>query len=264
MANSKYAYVRSFELPDNILPGTYMIVRLDGHSFHKFSTDHGFTKPNDETALRLMDAAAIQIMQAYPEVTMAFGESDEFSKIASTFASLFAATYTYRWAEFFPNTPLQYPPSFDGRVVAYPSSVEIRDYFSWRQADTHINNLYNTTFWALVLNGNLTTAEAHGKLKGTSSSQKQEILFGQFGINYNALPERFRKGSVLYRQEATASVETPAAGVDNTPGQGSITATSIVPPRRPRREIVVEHCDIIGPAFWSSRPSILGGQPSPE
>lgn len=151
MANSKYAYVRSFELPDNILPGTYMIVRLDGHSFHKFSTDHGFTKPNDETALRLMDAAAIQIMQAYPEVTMAFGESDEFSfllrkscnlfnrrssKIASTFASLFAATYTYRWAEFFPNTPLQYPPSFDGRVVAYPSSVEIRDYFSWRQADS--------------------------------------------------------------------------------------------------------------------------------
>lgn len=58
------------------------------------------------------------------------------SKIASTFASLFAATYTFSWAEYFPETPLQYPPSFDGRVVAYPSSKEILDYFAWRQADS--------------------------------------------------------------------------------------------------------------------------------
>lgn len=50
--------------------------RLTGPA--RFSTDHGFVKPNDETALRLMDAAAIQVMQAYPEVAMAFGESDEF------------------------------------------------------------------------------------------------------------------------------------------------------------------------------------------
>jgi hypothetical protein len=58
------------------------------------------------------------------------------SKIASTFASLFAASYTFLWAEFFPETPLRYPPSFDGRVVAYPSSKEIMDYFAWRQADS--------------------------------------------------------------------------------------------------------------------------------
>ena len=100
--------------------------------------------------------------------------------------------------------------------------------------------------------------------QGTSSSQKQEILFGQYGINYNALPERFRKGSVLYRQEATSSVETPAAGGGDTPNRESIAVSSPAPPRRSRRETVVEHCDIIGPAFWSSRRSILGEQPSPE
>jgi tRNA(His) guanylyltransferase len=33
------------------------------------------------------------------------------------------------------------------------------------------------------------------------SSQKHEILFSQFGINYNALPSRFRKGSVLVREK---------------------------------------------------------------
>lgn len=35
MANTKYAYVRDFELPDPLLPGTFMLFRLDGHSFHR-------------------------------------------------------------------------------------------------------------------------------------------------------------------------------------------------------------------------------------
>lgn len=26
---------------------------------------------------------------------------------------------------------------------------------SWRQVDCHINNLYNTTYWALIQQGNL-------------------------------------------------------------------------------------------------------------
>lgn len=35
MAGSKYAYVKKFELPDPLLPGTFMVFRLDGHSFHR-------------------------------------------------------------------------------------------------------------------------------------------------------------------------------------------------------------------------------------
>lgn len=35
MAGSKYAYVRNFELPDPLLPGTFLVYRLDGHSFHR-------------------------------------------------------------------------------------------------------------------------------------------------------------------------------------------------------------------------------------
>jgi len=107
----------------------------------------------------------------------------------------------FHWAEYFPDVPLQYPPSFDGRIVLYPTEKHIRDYFAWRQADTHINNLYNTTFWALVQQGGQTTAEAHATLRGTYSKEKHEILFSRFGINYNQLDERFRKGSVLFREE---------------------------------------------------------------
>lgn len=50
---------------------------------------------------------------------------------------------------------LLYPPVFDARCVCYPSLQTIRDYLSWRQADCHINNLYNTCFWALVDSGGM-------------------------------------------------------------------------------------------------------------
>lgn len=35
MAGTKFAYVRKFELPDPLLPDTYIVLRVDGHSFHR-------------------------------------------------------------------------------------------------------------------------------------------------------------------------------------------------------------------------------------
>jgi len=151
MAGSKFAYVRNFELPDPLLPGTFMVYRLDGHSFHRFSEQHNFTKPNDERALQLMDHAAQHLMEEYGDIILAFGESDEYSfllrkstalynrrhaKIVTTLTSLFTSSYVFHWRTYFPDTPLRYPPSFDGRIVLYPGEREVKDYFAWRQADT--------------------------------------------------------------------------------------------------------------------------------
>ena len=93
----------------------------------------------------------------------------------------------------------QKSPCFDGREVLYPSFENLKDYFSWRYVDCHINNLYNTTFWALVKEGKMTNEEAHKRLKGTLSNDKNEILFSQFGINYNNEPEVYKKGTLLIR-----------------------------------------------------------------
>lgn len=91
----------------------------------------------------------------------------------------------FHWLDYFPETRLRYPPSFDSRVVLYPGAKEVRDYFAWRQADSephqgdqipkpcvaeltrhvaHINNLYNTTFWALVKD-EMTPTEANMTLQ---------------------------------------------------------------------------------------------------
>lgn len=44
----------------------------------RFSDEHQFTKPNDDRALKLMDHAARAVMDAYPDIMLAFGESDEY------------------------------------------------------------------------------------------------------------------------------------------------------------------------------------------
>ncbi|TFK22777.1 tRNAHis guanylyltransferase [Coprinopsis marcescibilis] len=289
MANSKYEYVKNFELPDPLLPGTFLLFRLDGHSFHRFSAEHNFEKPNDVRALQLMDHAARDVMEEYPDIVLAFGESDEYSfllkkstslynrrqsKIVSTLTSYFTSCYVFRWATYFPDKPLEYPPSFDGRIVVYPGEREIRDYFAWRQADTHINNLYNTTFWALVQQGGQTTTEAHATLRGTYSKDKHEILFSRFKINYNQLDPRFRKGTILVREEEpepTPAIEQVASAIENTatpsseceqPATSPDSAKSKKQKKRavkakPRTRVVVIHTDIIRDEFWSARPNIL-------
>ncbi|RPD61221.1 tRNAHis guanylyltransferase [Lentinus tigrinus ALCF2SS1-7] len=278
MAGSKFAYVRNFELPDPLLPGTFMVLRIDGHAFHRLSEEHNFMKPNDERALQLMDHAARDVMNEFKDIVLAFGESDEYSflfrrsaslynrreaKILTTVTSLFTSSYVFNWSKYLSDTPLKYCPSFDGRIVLYPSPSVVRDYFSWRQADTHINNLYNTVFWALVLQGGQTTTEAHATLRGTVSSQKHEILFSRFGINYNELPARFRKGSVLVREEVSDAVETgdapQADQAISTPTGEPASVSDKKAQKKPRVRTTVElyHFDIIGDEFWDGHSNIL-------
>jgi tRNA(His) guanylyltransferase len=42
--------------------------------------------------------------------------------------SQFASSYVYHWSTYFPDRKLEYPPTFDGRVVLYPADRNLRDY----------------------------------------------------------------------------------------------------------------------------------------
>jgi hypothetical protein len=58
---------------------------------------------------------------------------------------------------------------------------------------------YNTCFWYLVQRGGKTKQEAQKTLAGTLSDFKNELLFREFGVNYNDLPLMYKKGSILIR-----------------------------------------------------------------
>jgi tRNA(His) guanylyltransferase len=40
MAQSKFEYTRKFETEDKLLPNAWIVVRIDGKAFHKFSDTH--------------------------------------------------------------------------------------------------------------------------------------------------------------------------------------------------------------------------------
>lgn len=62
------------------------------------------------------------------------------SKLVSLICSCFTGNYVRQWGQHLLGSPLQATPVFDARAVLYPSDRSLRDYLSWRQADTHINN----------------------------------------------------------------------------------------------------------------------------
>ncbi|KAH0948281.1 hypothetical protein HN011_011325 [Eciton burchellii] len=249
MAKSKFEYVKNFERDDNCLPNCWIVVRIDGRNFSRFCETHQFIKPNDLSALELMNRAAITVMQDFKEIILAFGQSDEYSfvfrkdtelykrrawKLLSNVNSLFASAYVYHWPQFFRGKELYYPPSFDARVILYPTDKNLRDYLAWRQADVHVNNLYNTCFWNLVLKAKLTPSQAEEKLRGTLASHKNELLFQEFGINYNNEPALFRKGTTLIRKLIPD-------------GTGKL-----------RSAVVPLIDDIIGDRFWKENPEVIG------
>ncbi|XP_002035869.2 probable tRNA(His) guanylyltransferase [Drosophila sechellia] len=247
MACSRFEYVKSFEQDDSILPNVWIVIRIDGKKFHKFSKTHDFEKPNDENALNVMNAAATAVMQEFRDIVLAYGQSDEYSfvfrketatfkrrsaKLLTYVTSLFSSSYVMQWSKWM-NLPLAYAPCFDGRVVLYPSEQNLKDYLSWRQADVHVNNLYNTAFWKLVLEKGLTNQEAEAKLRGTFSADKNELLFQEFGINYNNLPAMYRKGTILLRKR-------------------------VILGEKSRQAVVPLHEDLISSQFWKEHTEILG------
>ncbi|XP_023717500.1 probable tRNA(His) guanylyltransferase [Cryptotermes secundus] len=250
MAKSKYEYVKNFELPDPCLPNCWIVVRIDGRGFSRFADVHGYVKPNDVRGLNLMTRAATCVMDEFRDICLAFGQSDEYSfvirkdtnlfnrrasKLMTNVNSLFASSFVFHWVGFFGPIRLQYPPAFDARVVMYPTDKNLRDYLGWRQADVHVNNLYNTAFWGLVLKKGFSNAQAEERLRGTLASDKNELLFSEFGLNYNNEPPMFRKGTVLIRK------------LCKTPGDGKL-----------RHVVLPFYTDLIGDVFWRENPEILG------
>lgn len=261
MSNSKFEYVKVFENHSDLLPNTYIVIRIDGKAFTKFTDAHQFQKPNEIRGIKVMLLAGLSVMNSFTEIFLGYGQSDEFSfvfkkkaklynrrseKILTNVVSQFTSAYVFYWNKIFTDMELKYPPCFDGRIVLYPSFDNLKDYFSWRMVDCHINNLYNTTFWALV-KGGMSKDEAHKKLKGTFSKDKNEILFKDFGINYNNEPEVYKKGTVLVRVKSNEQKEK--FKTDELLYQNDQFSKELIFDEQ--SSVVVCHNDLIKDEFWN-------------
>lgn len=101
--------------------------------------------------------------------------------------------------------------------------------------------------------------------QGTVSSDKNEILFSRFGINYNNEDEIYKKGSVVYRQYQLED-QPPPPPTQAPESQAPTTELSKTQQEKMRKlrrkaQVVVEHVDIIKDDFWQRRPWLLSGKP---
>jgi tRNA(His) guanylyltransferase len=214
---SYWSYVKKYEMlhTDVLMSNVWIVIRVDGKKFSHFTKVHAYEKPIDRNAIELMNLSARNVMKTFPEVCMAYGQSDEFSflldrntellnrrssKLNSCFASLFASNFVMHWNQIFNSKkPLQYAPAFDSRCIQFPTLAATKDYFRWRQDDAFVNHLYNMCFWYLVQKKGKTIKEAEYMLSGTSIQAKNELLFNTFGINIAKEPDIDKKGTVLLR-----------------------------------------------------------------
>lgn len=264
MAKSRFEYVKQFERENFLLPQTHIIIRVDGKGFHKFTEYYLFDKPNDECALSVMNKTAYVMLQQFPDISLAYGDSDEYlfllrrdcelferreTKLVSTFASYMSVNYVIQWNMAFPGKPIVSDriPTFDARAVTYPNAQTVKDYFSWRQVDCHINNLYNTTFWSLIQKCGMTATESEKYLKGTVSSDKNEILFSKCGLNYNNEPEIFKKGTILVRECEGWIPSQHDQDLSERQKQRHQK-------KRQNSRVIQLHIDLIKDTFWSERP----------
>ena len=257
MSKSKYEYVKKFEEHQVCLMDTFIVLRIDGKGFSKFSNLHNFEKPNDLKALCVMNEAAKEVCKNFNDIFLAYGQSDEYSfvlkkksnlykrrkdKIISVIVSLFTSAYYFNFEKLFLKKPEIFP-IFDCRIICYPNFKTMWDYFCWRQVDCHINNLYNTCFWKLIQEKNKNNKEAEKILKFTLSDFKNEMLFKEFGINYAKIEAVFRKGSLFVRKKVVDLKKIEK--MKNL--EGKIKKIS-----SPRKKIVYEllHVDLIQKDFW--------------
>lgn len=237
----KLEYFHSLRL----LPGAWVVVRVDGRSFSRF-TEPRFEKPFDLKFHGLMVQTAQALLQEMQGI-YAYTQSDEISvlfrpdwdffdrsleKVVSASASIASATFT-RAAEVIVN--------FDSRVWLGVDTSQVVDYFSWRQADAKSCALNGWCYWTLRKLGK-SAGEATAEVHGQSVGFKNELLF-QNGINFNDLPSWQRRGTGLYWEQYAKLGYNPIQEREVTAIRRRIKVDEALPMKEAYRQFVAQILD---------------------
>lgn len=189
-----------------VLPGIFMVARLDGRGFTRLTKEVcRFEAPFDTRFRDLMAATTRSLMTCGFRVLYGYTQSDEISllfdpqeqlfgrklrKYNSTLAGEASAQFSLK---------LGLPASFDCRISQLPNLELVVDYFRWRHEDAARNALGAWCYWTLRKDGE-NVRQATQRLLGLSVSRKNDLLF-QYGVNFNDLPNWQKRGSGFYWEE---------------------------------------------------------------
>lgn len=201
-----------------VLPGLYMVARLDGRSFSRLTKEvQQFEAPFDvrfrdlmlDTAEHLITGCGFNVVYGYTEsdeISLLFAlEENSFGRKLRKLISILAGEASAKFSLL-----LGAAAAFDCRISQLPSVDLVVDYFRWRNEDAHRNALNAHCYWLLRKQGQ-GVSQATAALKGMSSADKNELLF-RHGINFNDLPLWQKRGVGLYWEEYDRPAVNPISG----------------------------------------------------
>ncbi|WP_343566507.1 tRNA(His) guanylyltransferase Thg1 family protein [Sphingobacterium sp.] len=197
-----------------VLPGMYMVARIDGRNFTKLTKEtHAFQAPFDEKFRDMMVETVKHLICCGFNIIYGFTESDEISLLfhlqENTFGrktrkliSILAGEASAKFSSMLGDVA-----AFDCRISELPNASLVEDYFRWRNEDAHRNALNAHCYWNLRQNG-LNKNEATKRIEGLSVSMKNELLHS-YGINFNELPNWQKRGIGIYWKKVKSTGINP-------------------------------------------------------
>ena len=200
-----------------VLPGIYIVARLDGRSFTKLTKEKlDFEAPFDIRFRDAMVSTVKHLMDCGFKIIYGFTESDEISLLFDLNENAFGRkerklnTILASEASAHFSLLLQTPGVLDCRICQLPTKNLVVDYFRWRNEDAHRNGLNAHCYWMMRKQG-LSAGKATAELEGKSVDFKNELLF-QNGINFNDIPLWQKRGIGLFYEDYEKEAENPLTG----------------------------------------------------
>jgi tRNA(His) 5'-end guanylyltransferase len=200
-----------------VLPGMFMVARIDGRSFTRLTREvHQFEAPFDERFRDMMVSTTGHLMNCGFRVIYGYTQSDEisllfhpgenaFGRKLRKYDSILAGEASAKFALL-----LGAHAAFDCRISQLPNAELVRDYFRWRNEDASRNALNGHCYWMLRGEG-LSVTDATKRLEGMSVAEKNELLFQQ-GVNFNDVPNWQKRGIGLYWETYEKPALNPQTG----------------------------------------------------
>ena len=200
---------------------TPVAIRLDGKAFHTFT--RGFQRPFDEVLVKTMQDTMKYLCENIQGCVLGYTQSDEITlilcdyqtldtaawfdyevqKMCSVSASMATMAFNKAFEKNIHNTPsvspiqankyiaaLEKGAMFDSRVFNIPKE-EVTNLIYWRQIDARRNSIQ------MVGQAYFSHKELHEK----NLNMIQEMLFTQFGVNWNDCPTHLKRGSCCVKSQ---------------------------------------------------------------
>jgi tRNA(His) guanylyltransferase len=200
-----------------VLPGIYIVARLDGRSFTKLTKEKlDFERPFDVRFRDAMTSTVEHLMNCGFNVVYGYTESDEISLLFNLSENAFGRkvrkinTILAGEASAHFSLKLNAHCVFDSRICQLPNKQLVVDYFRWRNEDAHRNALNAHCYWKLR-EQNVSARQATAEFSKKSVEDKKGFLF-QNGVDFNDVPQWQKRGCGVYFEEYLKDAKNPKTG----------------------------------------------------